>query len=272
MGDAHTEAAEGADVDSSHWSRVAHGSKFFVVLLFDPEVFTKDEVRVPFVRAASGPAVICSHVLYGFTSVDGGHALYHVVKRCKKHLTPLRLTSSNPKARVQAVRPNEIAGDITCKICMQKVAPAFMRNHMGAHLLPGVAWGHGLIRPREPCGICGIRSSYGQQMADASVIEGCPVSLSKSSGSMRAVHQCKLAGSVSYSLLSATKSTLSGPCTNHPVQCPSCPLIIWSQNASAHFAWKHPTHALPPSLAASAALGVHEAEWLATLIGRKAVP
>lgn len=178
----------------------------------------------------------------------------------------------NPEAQGAPCRPADKAVEVNCELCQQPVLTSFIRHHMGAHLLPSTTWPARYTRPAEPCGLCGIRPAHGQYLVDPSITEGCPVSLSKTTGTWRAVHQCKLAGEVTYSLAPAGKSYISTPCTNVPLQCPSCPLFIWSNNVASHYTDRHPAVTIPPAALAAAELGVHEAEWLPHLLGLKAVP
>ena len=149
-----------------------------------------------------------------------------------------------------------------------------MRHHISAHLNSSDPWPRDLVKPAEPCGMCGIRSAYGHHLEDPSITAGCPVSLTKHAGTLKTVHQCKLAGNPQYSLQSAGKSVISTPSTNRPMKCPfpACKWTIWSYNAAAHFETRHQGTTPPGNFEGEVCRGVHEVEWCATLLGRRAVP
>ena len=164
--------------------------------------------------------------------------------------------------------------EVACEICQQKVNTSFLRHHMSGHLNSPAPWPGTLTRPAEPCGLCGIRSAAGEHLVDTSITDRCAVSLAKPTGTVKAVHQCKLAGHVTYSLQSAGKSVMSAPSTNRPVKCPhnGCRLTVWSYSVTAHYEAKHPESCVPVSLIEETGRGEHEVEWCATLLGRRAVP
>ena len=125
-----------------------------------------------------------------------------------------------------------------------------MRLHMGAHLLEDSWQQHKKERPAFPCGICGIRAAIPQALIDPASQPGCGVSLKRTGSTWKPVHQCKLlqGASLEYSTSTAAKCAQSSPCTNRPVQCPSCVCVIWSYSMRDHFADKHPTTPMPGEL------------------------
>ena len=116
-------------------------------------------------------------------------------------------------------------------------------------------------KPMAPCGLCGIRGAIGQHMLDPSAVPGCPVSIEKG----KPVHQCKLVGSLSYSLGPAGNSNDSTPCTNRPIPCPfpDCKATIWSYSIEAHNEAHHAA-AEKPSLS----LAYHETDMVKQLLHR----
>ena len=170
---------------------------------------------------------------------------------------------------LKAVRPAKQvaqASAVACELCKHPVECSMMRHHMGAHLSQPSWAQFGKTRPSMPCGLCGVRDSIGQHLIDPSSLPGCPVSIKKG----KAFHQCKLMGEVEYSLLTASKCSVSTPCTNRPFQCPKCPLVVWSYSLHQHFHDAHPTATIPEFAVAATSLVVHEAELVSQLLTAKA--
>ena len=63
---------------------------------------------------------------------------------------------------------------------------------------------------------------------------------------------------VDYSLASAASSTLFSPCTNRPVKCAHCELVIASYSMQQHYRDKHPAVEMPTALASTVELAKHE--------------
>ena len=75
------------------------------------------------------------------------------------------------------------------------------------------------------CGFCGGNSS-------------CSITLKKTT------HQTLVPDSnypykMKFSLASADKSTVSGPCTNQPVSCSICKVVYWNYSIKRHYEEKH---------------------------------
>ena len=103
---------------------------------------------------------------------------------------------------------------------------------MGMHVLEEDWSAYGdVARPEMPCGLCAVRESIGQCLLQ--LVQGCSVSLTKGPHP-KAQHVCKLAHSPTYSLGAARTAHAKKPCTNRPVQCPKCPLTVWSYSMAAH--------------------------------------
>ena len=134
---------------------------------------------------------------------------------------------------------------VACEICGKKVAVAEMRIHTGAHLLePDWSKYHGgeLAKPTIPCMLCGLRDSIGQKILDMSAVSGCSVWLEKGSTAhiQKAQHHCKLVGSYSgYNLSSAANAALTTPCTNRPIKCGTCDLVLPSYFMEVHYSAQH---------------------------------
>ena len=61
------------------------------------------------------------------------------------------------------------------------------------------------------------------------------------------------------------------PCTNRPVKCMNCDLVIASYSMAQHYSDKHSTIPMPPELAASVALGKHERAHVSQLLTKRRV-
>ena len=171
------------------------------------------------------------------------------------------------------VKPNEVI--IDCPVCSQPWKAKMMPHHMGAHLLEDSWARYGKTKPSMPCMLCGINRAIGQHMADASEIDGCPISIVKGSSAAvkKPVHQCKLVGAIDYSMGSAANSTLETPCTNRPIKCPhpGCPLVIASYSMAQHYADKHSTTTMPAILHQEIQLGKHERTHVSQLLQKRRV-
>ena len=57
----------------------------------------------------------------------------------------------------------------------------------------------------------------------------------------KAMHECKLLGSVSYNLSTSSNCALSMPCTNRPFKCkmPGCTRYVWTYSMKSHYADNH---------------------------------
>ena len=82
------EPAEDATVDTWHWSRVAVGSSFDAVVAFDPSVYAKGHVRVPFLRTADG-FVKCMETTKPWSTKEGGDSRWHTHRWIKSNFRPL---------------------------------------------------------------------------------------------------------------------------------------------------------------------------------------
>ena len=82
------------------------------------------------------------------------------------------------------------------------------------------------------------------------------------------VHQCQL-GAISYSLGPAANCSFNAPCTNRPMQCPKCLLVIWSYSMPHHLSDEHSAAEVVPKFAAAISLKFHEKELVAQLLSVK---
>ena len=162
---------------------------------------------------------------------------------------------------------------VNCPLCTQPWKAKLMPQHMGAHLLEESWAQYGKEKPRMPCMLCGVNSAVGQHMADPALATGCPISLADGSkkGVKKPVHQCALVGMIHYSLTSAATSSLETPCTNRPVQCKNCDLVIASYSMAQHYSDKHSTTSMPPELAELVTLGKHERAHTLQLLKKRKV-
>ena len=124
-----------------------------------------------------------------------------------------------------------------------------------------------------PCMLCGVNSAIGQHMADPSLVDGCPISLARGSrkGPSKPAHQCKIVGAIMYSLTSAESSSLETPCTNRPLQCQHCPLVIASYSMAQHYSNKHSSIPMPRELEVAVQLGKHERAHVSQLLTKRKV-
>ena len=119
--------------------------------------------------------------------------------------------------------------------------------------------------------LCGVRSALGQRMHDAAAVDQCTASLGKGSTThiKKPIHQCKLVGSVDYNLASAAKSTLTAPCTNRPVQCGHCKLVVASYSMLQHYSDAHSNTPTPDGLAQEVQLAKHERDHTLQMLSRR---
>ncbi len=99
-------------------------------------------------------------------------------------------------------------------------------------------------------------------------MDQCTVSLGKGSTThmKKPIHQCKLVGSVDYNLASAAKSKHTAPCTNRPVQCGHCKLVV----ASYSMCDAHSNTPMPDGLAQEVQLSKHERGHTLQMLSRRA--
>ena len=144
-----------------------------------------------------------------------------------------------------------------------------IQQHMGAHLLQEDWSRYRQSKPAFPCALCGVRDVVGQHLVDPLSFAGCSVSISQDG--KKAVHQCKLAGDVSYSLNSAAKSSWSTrPCTNRPMKCPAnCPFTVQSYSMAEHYRIRHPQITMRHDTQELVRLRAHEKEYTLQLIDKK---
>ena len=177
--------------------------------------------------------------------------------------------ASDPR---NSTRPNNAASaseiQVTCELCGVIRPSAEIQQHMGAHLLEE-NWRRYTIKtkPAFPCGLCGVRDVVGQWLVDPLSFAGCSVSIS--GDGKKAVHQCKVAGEVSYSLATAAKSSWSTrPCTNRPMKCGACPLFIQTYSMADHYRSRHPELAMGADMQKLVQLRAHEREYTLGLIDK----
>ena len=113
----------------------------------------------------------------------------------------------------------------SCKLCDQEVDTKQMRLHVGKHILKD--------KLSNVCGFCGI--------------PGCSIAFEKSSGrgataTLSANSNCAYRSK--FSLKAAEKVTKSSPCTNRPVSCPMCNIVVWSYMMDSHYIHVHPNETL----------------------------
>jgi len=114
--------------------------------------------------------------------------------------------------------------------CFIKCKKERMRQHIGQHLI-----NNQIDDDSKTCGFCGKI--------------GCSIALEVTSG--RGAN--KTFGPVSrdckyhycFSLKSAEKVSAFNPCTNRPIKCELCSLVVWSYNMRSHYTLNHPNNDYP---------------------------
>ncbi|KAI0081753.1 hypothetical protein K474DRAFT_1558418, partial [Panus rudis PR-1116 ss-1] len=106
------------------------------------------------------------------------------------------------------------------------------QDHMGCHILHSM---RGTNVGREfkvtldyPCGFCGQATGSSQGTCQVKIVGGCASS------------ECSL--SYRFRVSSASKVSVSKPCTNVPIACPlsGCGEIHWKYNFTHHLQDRHP--------------------------------
>ena len=93
-----------------------------------------------------------------------------------------------------------------------------MRQHVGLHLIMNE-----LNQCVNACGYCDLSD--------------CSVVIKKSSGQVKNANRASHSNCgcyVKFSLGDAVNSSKNTPCTNRPIECPQCKLVIWSYNLKKH--------------------------------------
>ena len=109
-----------------------------------------------------------------------------------------------------------------CKICSQKCKLNRMRQHIGRHLIL-----NGSNHNLNTCGYCGGTD--------------CSIEI-KSSGRGKSANKTPFSNCsyfVKFSLGRAATLSNYSPCSNRPIECPSCKLIVWSYNLKIHYDFEH---------------------------------
>ena len=104
---------------------------------------------------------------------------------------------------------------IICKICSKYIQKKKMRQHVGSHILS-----KDIESSQNVCGFCGTADT-------------CDISICRGSGRGKTaseIPQSTCSYFEKFSLKSAAKSTKTSPCTNRPIECPTCKRIFWSYN------------------------------------------
>ena len=109
---------------------------------------------------------------------------------------------------------------VKCEMCGESWEKSTIQQHIGVHILQEhwKQWSS-KTRPRYPCGLCGLRGALGGETKKAQDegVSGCYMWIHQNG--KKAMHECKLLGSVSYNLSTSSKCALSMPCTNRPFKC-----------------------------------------------------
>ena len=123
-------------------------------------------------------------------------------------------------------------------------------------------------QPRYPCGLCGLRGALGgdPKTAHDEASSGCYMWVDQSG--KKAMHECKLLGSVSYNLSTSSKCALSMPCTNTPFKCkmPGCNMYVWTYNMKTHYADNHQGAEMSEDVKNQVLLKSHERTYVNQLV------
>jgi len=113
----------------------------------------------------------------------------------------------------------KVAGRVF-KVCGESWEMLKIQQHIGAHILQE-HWKQwpSKTRPRYPCGLCGLQRALrgDPTKAQDEAVSGCYMWIDQNG--KKAMHECKLLGSVPYNLSTSGKCALSMPCTNRPFKC-----------------------------------------------------
>ena len=76
----------------------------------------------------------------------------------------------------------------------------------------------------------------------------------------KAMHECKLLGSVSYNLSTSSKCALSMTCTNRPFKCkmPGCNMHVWIESMQTHYTDNYQGAEMPEDVKNQVLLKPHE--------------
>jgi len=116
---------------------------------------------------------------------------------------------------------------VECFHCSRKINLSRMRQHIGKHILLKE-----IQLTQTTCGYCGR--------------DGCLVSLNKA---LRYLGRVRLEPKsndcpydVKFNLYCASRSSRFSPCTNRPIECSLCKLVVWSYCMKAHYESDHSNH------------------------------
>ena len=188
---------------------------------------TSSEIRCS-VKMTASVNLSVNNEMYSFSLEDLEDIFDALVRKADD--LKVKLPSTNVEyfkedTRLLSVSTKNDKDDIfECITCQKKIKKQKMREHVGGHIL------------REEidcyrCGYCGGNSS-------------CSINLKKTS------HQTLIPESncpykMKFSLASASKSTVTGPCTNRPVLCSICKVVYWSYSYKKHYEDKHSDYTCP---------------------------
>ena len=118
---------------------------------------------------------------------------------------------------------------VECFFCPKKMIDRKkMRLHIGIHMIL-----KSVRRNTTTCGFCGLM--------------GCSISFEKNVPGKNAPKcpssDCAFANK--FSLKAAEKCSNNSPCTNRPVECRVCKLVVWSYNIQSHYERYHAGHEIP---------------------------
>jgi hypothetical protein len=71
----------------------------------------------------------------------------------------VELDENDAGTRGRVASSRAVATEVECLLCGRTFATAFMRQHIGAHLLEADWGAHGKARPQFPCGSCGVQAT-----------------------------------------------------------------------------------------------------------------
>ena len=158
------------------------------------------------------------------TLEDAKYYLSHLPIASPKNVSSSLLPYSADLVDGTEIVPNKET--LPCKLCNNHIEMKQMRRHVGKHILED-----GL---ENVCGFCGT--------------QGCSLELVKSSGlgtSATLSSKSNCTHFSKFSLKAAEKSTKSSPCTNRPISCTVCHVVVWSYSLSGHYKQVH-QEVVPP--------------------------
>ena len=126
---------------------------------------------------------------------------------------------------------------VKCEVCDESWEKSKIWQHIGVHIPQEnrKRWST-KKRPRYPCGLCALRGALGCDPKNAKHEPASGGYIWIDQSGKKAMHECKLLGSVSYIIATTSKCLLAMPCTNRPFKynMPDCNMWVWTYSINTH--------------------------------------